>query len=137
MDVSVYSPFRGELIWSFYYHLHTPATVLPRLPIYRPRIPRHVRYFIFLSSTYLHEIGVSFHHTADAVRKALLATTVLFQTDPSELTSSTVVDALDGDWRLRRVKWNDIDGIPITKLAVTHGLCKSRCQSFPCLENLS
>lgn len=63
---------------------------------------------------------------AEAVRKALLATEILYHTDPSLLTASTVLDALEGDPRLCQTTWDEIRGVPITKLAVTFGLCRSR-----------
>jgi tyrosyl-tRNA synthetase len=61
-----------------------------------------------------------------AVKKAQTAAVVLYQTNPRLLKADDIISAFEGDPRFHRVKWSEIKGLPVTKLAVQYGLCKAR-----------
>ncbi|CAD6576571.1 MAG: tyrosyl-tRNA synthetase [Tremellales sp. Tagirdzhanova-0007] len=68
-------------------------------------------------------------HGAEGVHRAHLARDILFRSAPLELTTSSVLEALDSDPKLKHVKWSEVKGVPVTKLAVVFGLCKSRAEA--------
>lgn len=53
-------------------------------------------------------------------------TTVLFQPDLRSLKAAEVLAAFEGDPRLVRIHMRDLEGVPMSKLAVTYGLVESR-----------
>ncbi|KAL7419042.1 tyrosyl-tRNA synthetase [Cryptotrichosporon argae] len=66
-------------------------------------------------------------HGRTAVRKAQTIATALFSTSIRSLRASDVLEAFAGDPRLvRRPRAEVLGGPPASKLAVEHGLCRSR-----------
>lgn len=63
---------------------------------------------------------------AEAVKKAHTAAQVLYHSNPRLLKAADIISAFEGDPRFIRVKWSDVNGVPITKLCVLHGLCQAR-----------
>lgn len=72
-------------------------------------------------------------HSKSAVSKAQTVQNVLYGGDFSTLKSADVLAAMDGDPRLVRVKPEDID-VPVSKLAATYGLAKSRADANRVIE---
>ena len=67
-----------------------------------------------------------FLFSAEAVRRAHQIQDMLFRKSPRELTTASVLEAFSDEPRLKRVRWSDIKDVPVSKLAVVFGLCKSR-----------
>ncbi|WVW78116.1 tyrosine-tRNA ligase [Kwoniella bestiolae CBS 10118] len=71
-------------------------------------------------------------HGPSGLHKALLATSILYPTKPDlsslhrTLKSQDVLAAFEGDSRFHKLPFSEIIGIPISKLCVIYGLCKSR-----------
>lgn len=65
-------------------------------------------------------------HGPEGVRRAQVSAQILYGQEPRKLKSADVLAAMEGDRRFVRVKRRDIKGLPVTKLAVMHGLVNSR-----------
>lgn len=50
----------------------------------------------------------------------------MYRTDPRQLKANDIIAAFEGDPRLKRVRWSDIKGVPVTKLCTLFGLCHAR-----------
>lgn len=67
--------------------------------------------------------------SADGLKRAKVATRVLFQSDVSDLAPEDVLAALEDDARLVKTGRDAAVGSSLTKLAVTLGLVKSRAEA--------
>ena len=65
----------------------------------------------------------------DALQRTLGSSQLLYRTPPDQLKSDQVLSHLSHEPFFHRVKWSDIRGVPITKLMVSYGLCKSRAEA--------
>jgi len=68
-------------------------------------------------------------HGADAVKRAQVATQVLFGTDLANLTANEIVLALQDDPRLKQASSEDILNKPISKLAGSFKLVSSNSEA--------
>lgn len=65
----------------------------------------------------------------DALQQTLGSSQLLYRVPPQQLTAQQVLSQLSHEPFFHRVKWSDIKGVPITKLMVAYGLCKSRAEA--------
>jgi tyrosyl-tRNA synthetase len=68
-------------------------------------------------------------HGPEGVRRAHAAKDILYAKDPRGLRAADVLDALEGDPRLIRVRRSEIEGVPVSKLVAMHGLVGSRSEA--------
>ncbi|KLT42856.1 hypothetical protein CC85DRAFT_285199 [Cutaneotrichosporon oleaginosum] len=68
-------------------------------------------------------------HGPEAVRKAHAAQAILYAKEPRALKTAEVLEALEGDPRLIRVKRSEIRGVPVSKLVAMYGLVGSRSEA--------
>lgn len=63
-----------------------------------------------------------------AVRRAEIATQVLYNITPAKVKSTDLIEALKGDPRLKSHPTAEAFNTTVAKMAVTHGLVSSNCQ---------
>lgn len=66
--------------------------------------------------------------TAHNLKRARIATRVLFESNLSDIAANDVLEALEGDARLVTIEGGAV-GSSLTRLAVTAGLVKSRAEA--------
>lgn len=67
----------------------------------------------------------------EGVTRAKAVASVLFRSDVRSIRSAEVVDLVPSDpEHFKRVRWADVKGVTMSKLAVTLGLAKSRSMSL-------
>ena len=71
------------------------------------------------------------------LRKAQQLAQILYSSTPSRLSAEEVLEAFEGDPRMHSVKWSEVKGVPVSKLAVTYGLVKARGASSPSFSDYS
>lgn len=71
---------------------------------------------------------IQFILTEEAVYQAQAATKALYESDLTQLKSSSILSALRGDPRLRFIAEQELFETPIAKLAVLAGLSASNCE---------
>lgn len=69
---------------------------------------------------------MSSHGIEQGIKRAQQVAKILYSSHTPDLSAPDVLAAFQGDARLHSVKWADVKGVPVSKLAVKYGLVNAR-----------